>query len=73
MELFKTTFVQAFGYVKALVKWLTLSLLVGVIGGVVGSVFHLSIDYVTELRTEIHWLVYLLPVGGLAIAFERNA
>ncbi|MBQ3553404.1 MAG: chloride channel protein [Clostridia bacterium] len=68
MELFKTTFVQAFGYVKALVKWLTLSLLVGVIGGVVGSVFHLSIDYVTELRTEIHWLVYLLPVGGLAIA-----
>ena len=68
MELLKTTFLQAFGYVKTLVKWLTLSLLVGVIGGVVGSAFHVSIDYVTELRTEIHWLVYLLPVGGLAIA-----
>ncbi len=55
-------------YVKTLVKWIILAAVVGLVGGVVGSVFHLSIDFVTELRNEKTWLIWLLPLGGLVIA-----
>ncbi len=55
-------------YLKAFAKWAMIAIAVGFIGGVVGSVFHLAIDAVTELRGEQGWLIYLLPVGGLAIA-----
>lgn len=55
-------------YIKTFLKWLLVSAVVGIVGGVVGSVFHLSIDYVTEKRVENPWLIFLLPLGGLAIA-----
>lgn len=55
-------------YVKALLKWTVLAAVVGLAGGLVGSVFHISIDYVTELRDHNSWLVYLLPLGGIIIA-----
>lgn len=55
-------------YIKSFFKWIVLAGVVGVIGGAVGSVFHICIDLATELRTEQGWLLYLLPVGGLAIA-----
>ncbi len=49
-------------------KWLFLAVLVGVIGGVAGSVFHELLEYVTELRGTHGWLLYLLPLGGIVIA-----
>ena len=41
------------------------ALVVGTIGGVVGSAFARSLSFVTELRAEHSWIIYLLPVGGL--------
>ncbi|MBQ4517535.1 MAG: chloride channel protein [Clostridia bacterium] len=59
-------------YVKTLFKWLILAGLVGALGGFVGSAFHISVDWVTELRIEFGWILYLLPLGGLVItAFYR--
>ena len=55
-------------YVKAFLKWIVLAILVGGIGGIIGSVFHLAIDYVTEIRVHHDWVLFLLPLGGLAIA-----
>ena len=55
-------------YVEAFFKWIIISILVGVAGGVLGSVFHKSIDFVTELRIQNSFLIYILPVGGLFIA-----
>ena len=55
-------------YTKSLVKWLILSLVVGAVGGFIGSGFHISIDYVTELRIEKSYLIYFLPLGGIVIA-----
>ncbi len=55
-------------YTEALFKWLTLSLLVGVSGGVIGSIFHLSIDFVTDFRAHNPTVIYFLPLGGLIIA-----
>lgn len=59
----------SFAYVKTLVKWIIISSVVGLVGGVIGSIFHISIDYVTELRADNKWLIYLLPVGGILITF----
>ncbi len=55
-------------YFSVLLKWGILSAIIGCLGGVIGSTFHLCIDYVTELRAEHNFLLYLLPVGGLLIA-----
>lgn len=54
-------------YVKGFIKWTIIALIVGGLGGVLGSVFHECIDYVTHLRGGHPWLLYLLPLGGLVI------
>lgn len=43
------------------------SVLIGLLVGAVGVAFHYGIDLATELRQEHHWLLFLLPLGGLAI------
>ena len=55
-------------YVSAFVKWTFFSLIMGSIGGGVGALFSHLISYVTKVRTENEWLIYLLPLGGVAIA-----
>lgn len=42
------------------------AILLGLIGGAVGGLFARSITFVSDLRAENSWLIYLLPVGGLA-------
>ena len=68
MAIIKENFKNTTEYMKAFLKWVLLSVLVGLVGGALGSVFHLLIDYVTELRMEKGFLLYFLPVGGLLIA-----
>ena len=54
-------------YVLNFVKWIFVSLILGCVCGVVGSVFHHAVDIVTEIRTEHIWIMAFLPVGGLVI------
>lgn len=56
-------------YVKGFIKWTIIALIVGGLGGVLGSVFHECIDYVTHMRDGHPWILYLLPLGGLVIVF----
>lgn len=53
-------------YIKMFLKWGLLGLTVGVLGGVLGGVFHHALHFVTHLRSDHMWLVFLLPLGGLA-------
>ena len=46
-------------------RWLILGLLLGVVGGFVGALFSKSVAWVTDVRAEHSWLVFLLPLGGL--------
>ena len=55
-------------YAAALLKWIVVGGLVGGVGGVVGALFHLGVNYATEVRLSHPWVLYLLPVGGLIIA-----
>lgn len=51
----------------ALLKWITFAALVGISVGFVGSLFHLALEWATETRAAHPWLLFLLPLGGLAI------
>ena len=49
-------------------KWVGISILIGAIGGLIGSAFNLSVSESNMLRAQYPWLLYLLPIGGVAIA-----
>ncbi len=55
--------------ILAFFKWIIIAGITGLIGGVVGSIFHLSVEFATETRLEYPWIIYLLPFGGLIIVF----
>jgi len=52
-------------YIKTFLKWALLGLLMGVIGGLLGAGFHHALHFVTHVRSEYTWLIFLLPVGGI--------
>ena len=54
-------------YSRVLIKWIAVGPVIGAIGGVIGSLFHIGVNYATTLRQDNPWILYLLPVGGLAI------
>ena len=52
-------------YIKNFLKWGLLGLLMGALGGLIGAGFHHALHFVTHLRGEHTWLIFLLPLGGL--------
>ncbi len=52
-------------YIKAFVKWGVLGILMGILGGLLGAGFHHALHFVTHVRSEHTWLIFLLPLGGL--------
>ena len=50
-----------------LARWLLLAVPTGLVCGAVGTAFHLAVEHVTEWRGEHGWLLWLLPLAGLAI------
>lgn len=52
---------------RHLVRWVLLGALVGVLAGVASAVFLATLDWATAAFDTDGWLLYLLPVGGLAI------
>lgn len=56
-------------YIISFFKWTLIALVTGGIGGGLGAGFRYAVNFVTEVRDEYTWLCFLLPVGGLIIAF----
>lgn len=52
-------------YVLSFLKWTVLGVLMGAIGGLLGAGFHHALHFVTGVRLQLSWMVYLLPLGGL--------
>jgi H+/Cl- antiporter ClcA len=50
-----------------LLKWLTLSLMIGVLAGSASAFFLVSLDWATNWRESNIWIIALLPLGGLII------
>ena len=58
--------------ITVFLKWVIIALITGIVGGGVGSIFHLSVEFATRTRIENQWILYLLPFGGLIIVFLYN-
>lgn len=54
-------------FVQILYSFLT-CVIIGIVGGLFGSLFHYLLDFAGDLRTVNSWLIFLLPVGGIIIA-----
>ena len=53
--------------IRVALQWFFLAIPTGLICGLVGTLFHLSVECVTELRADQPWLLFLLPAAGLLI------
>lgn len=60
-------------YAAALGKWIALGGLIGIFGGLVGSLFHIGVERATVIRDTHSWILYLLPLGGLFIVWLYRA
>lgn len=67
MEKWKSAAAHIGAYPAALIKWLAVGGLIGGIGGVIGSLFHIGVSYATRWRAAHPWVLYLLPLLGLII------
>ena len=54
-------------YVGAFIKWILLAVPLGIICGAVGVGLYYAVSWATAFRGDNPWLIYLLPVAGLAI------
>lgn len=48
-------------------KWVVFATLTGIIVGLVSSAFYFVLSFVTIVREQNSWIIYLLPLAGLAI------
>lgn len=53
----------------ALIKWILLGSIVGILSGSASAIFLHSLDYVTKQRMEQPWLLFLLPLGGALVSY----
>ena len=49
------------------IKWVIFSIVVGIVAGSCGTAFYFALSVVTDFRMKYPWLIYFLPIGGLAI------
>lgn len=52
-------------FIIIVARWCILSVIMGTVGGLLGAVFHHALHFVTHVRSEHMWLIFLLPLGGL--------
>jgi len=53
-------------------RWILLGALVGVIGGLAGAAFLVTLGWVTDYRLAHGWIIALLPIGGLAVGLAYH-
>ena len=65
----KLQFENAWHFLRAFLRWSLLAILVGAVCGLVGTAFHVCVNFATKWRGALPWLLYLLPVGGVVIVW----
>ncbi|WP_413584315.1 voltage-gated chloride channel family protein [Bdellovibrio sp. HCB274] len=50
-------------------RWSAISIVIGLLAGTASAGFLASLDFVTRTRVENPWLLFLLPVAGILIAW----
>lgn len=68
MNHWNVSFRHACTDIAAFLKWSACACVVGTVMGGVGTLFHLCMEWANETRIQQGWLIWLLPLGGAAIA-----
>lgn len=73
MEFTKEYWINCFNrcvrYASTFVKWIIFSLIMGTVCGLVGSAFHVCVEYVTGFRADNPAIIWFLPLAGIVIVF----
>ena len=67
---------RVLGHIKealSFLKWVLYAGNMGIFAGFVAVVFHKGIDLATALRGQFPWIIWLLPLGGMAIVLLYRA
>lgn len=54
-------------YILVFLKWAAISIVIGIVSGIVGSLFHASVSEANIIFSKYDKLIFLLPFGGLLI------
>lgn len=54
-------------FVKSFCKWVVIASVVGLISGIMGTLFRASVEYANIAWNSHPWLLYMMPIGGLVI------
>lgn len=55
-----------------LVKWLALTVIVGIGAGTLSAIFLTSLNWATQFRDNNQWMIFLLPLAGLVIGLAYH-
>lgn len=56
-------------YFSTFLRWIIIAGFVGILTGVVGTLFNKALKYVTDFRISHDFIIWFLPVSGLVIVF----
>lgn len=65
MKRFVELFKHLMLYARAMAKWGLVSVVVGLLCGLLGSAFHFGVSRANLIRETHDWVIFLLPVAGL--------
>ena len=54
---------------KDFVIWIIFGIVTGVVSGLIGTAFHLAVDYVTEIRMEHFQIIFFMPLAAIIIHY----
>ncbi len=63
----KSNLRQVLDHPLAFLRWLLFAVIIGLVCGAVSSAFYYAFHWASGARTANPWLLFLLPVGGVAI------
>lgn len=51
-------------------KWILICVLIGILSGSASAFFLVSLEWVTQFRTQHDWIIWLLPFGGFLVGLS---
>ena len=68
----KGYFTHLVPYGALFLRWIAMSVAVGIPCGLLGTAFHIGVEHATVFRQAHHWVIFTLPLAGmLAVAIYR--
>lgn len=72
-QFIKRKLTSGFNYAFTFSKWVIIAVSIGVIGGIVGSLFHMAVNLATQFRGGHSWTIFFMPLAGVLIVLLYHA